>query len=93
LIDAARLGILCVLICYCSALYFLVPSFNPEILNPSFSNLAKYSAITYGLGTFSTYFSRIFYVSNVSFKYELIMGVFVTFGLFTFIGPPVLVSP
>ena len=83
------MGLLSVLICYVGALYFLVPTFNPDIIKPGFANLATYASITYGLGTFSAYFSRMFYVFDVSFKFELIAGIGVVMAYFVLVGPPV----
>lgn len=84
------IGITSVLICYSVALFYLVPSLNPEILEPSLSSKFSYFMIVYGLGIASTYFSRIFYVSDVSFRYELVAGLAITIVLFGGVGAPVL---
>jgi len=83
-----HIGVFCVLTCYISALYFLVPTFNPSILQPGFDNLLTYAAITYVMGTCSAYFSRIFYVFDVGFRFELIAGLFVVAACFLVIGQP-----
>ena len=89
-ISSSHIGILAVLICYLVALFYLVPTFNPGIVEPGLSNLAKHFAITYGLGTACTYFSRIFYDFEISIRFELVAGLFVTTALFVVIGPMVL---
>ena len=87
-LGARHVGVFAVLSCYTAALYFLVPTFNPDILKPGFGNLASHAAITYVMGACSAYFSRIFYVSNVGFRFELIAGLIVVAACFMFIGSP-----
>ena len=87
-IRPRHVGVFAVLTCYTGALYFLVPTFNPDILQPGIGNMTTYAAITYVMGACSAYFSRIFYVSNVSFRFELIAGLVVVAACFVFIGPP-----
>ncbi|MEP1207008.1 MAG: hypothetical protein ABJM29_10130 [Rhizobiaceae bacterium] len=86
--GARHVGVFAVLSCYTAALYFLVPTFNPDILQPGIGNLASYATITYVMGACSAYFSRIFYVSNVGFRFELIAGLVVVVACFLLIGPP-----
>lgn len=87
-IRPKHVGLSCVLICYITALYFLVPTFNPQILVPGIGNLTKYAAITYVMGVCCAYFSRIFYVSDVSFRFELTAGLIVVVACFLIIGQP-----
>lgn len=86
--SAKHIGVLSVLICYCTALYFLVPTFNPDIVLPGLPNFLTHFTITYLLGASCSWFTRIFYVSSVSFKFELINGLVVTALLFLLISTP-----
>lgn len=73
---------------YFMAMFYLVPSFAPAMLEPSIANQVKYFVITYGLATFCTYFSRAFYVTDISFRFELVAGLVVALVFFVVIGPP-----
>ncbi|MGI9364524.1 MAG: hypothetical protein ACR2O8_05030 [Rhizobiaceae bacterium] len=86
--SARHFGVLSVLICYCTALYFLVPTFNPDIVLPGLSNFLTHFTITYLLGACCSWFTRVFYVSSVGFRFELISGLVVTPLLFLLIGAP-----
>ncbi len=86
--SAKHAGIAGVLFVYFMAIFYLAPVFAPTILEPTFASKATYFAITYGTATFSSYFSRLFYVADVSFRFELLAGLAVAFVFFVIIGQP-----
>jgi hypothetical protein len=87
-VSASHIGIFCVLTCYLAALYYLVPTFNPELVQPGWSNTVKHFMIAYGLGICCTYISRIFYNFEISIKFEALAGLLVMAALFTLVGSP-----
>jgi len=83
-----HIGITVLLFVYFAAVFYLVPIFALGLLEPGLGNKAAHFAITYAMATFSTYFSRLFYVTDVSFRFELAAGLVVAFVFFVLIGQP-----
>lgn len=81
-------GIAILLVVYFAAVFYLVPIFSLGLLEPGVGNKATHFVITYAIATFSTYFSRVFYVTDVSFRFELAAGLAVAFVFFVLIGQP-----
>jgi hypothetical protein len=83
-----HVGITILLFVYFAAVFYLVPIFALGLLEPGIGNKATHFAITYAIATFSTYFTRLFYVTDVSFRFELAAGLAVAFVFFVLIGQP-----
>ena len=86
--SGKHLGIALLLLVYFAAIFYMVPIFAPGLLEPAAGNIAIYFAVTYGAATCCTFFSRLFYVSDVSFRFELLAGFAVAFLFFVLIGQP-----
>jgi hypothetical protein len=87
-LSGKHVGIACLLFVYFAAIFYMAPIFAPTILEPTLANTATYFAVTYGFATFCTFFCRLFYVTDVSFKFELLAGLAVAFVFFVLIGQP-----
>lgn len=83
-----HVGITILLIVYFAAVFYMLPIFSPGVLDPGIGNKATYFAATFALATFCTFFSRLFYVTDVSFRFELVAGLAVAFVFFVLIGQP-----
>jgi len=77
-----------ILIVYFAAIFYIAPIFKPELLEPAAGNTALYFAITYVTATFCTFFSRLFYVTDVSIGFDMAAGLAVAFLFFVLIGQP-----
>ena len=87
-ISGKHFGIVLLLLIYFAAIFYIVPIFAPGLLEPAAENTAIYFAVTYVTATSCTFVSRLFYVSDVSFRFELAAGLAVAFLFFVLIGQP-----